>query len=319
MKTAIKIASFALVVAGLALTSCKKKETAPTPANPTEADESGTFAQHSADVNTTNNSTDMSMDDAENVLVSSSIGGHRMASYAGICNAIVDTSQITSLKKIVITYTGTSCDGLRDRSGSITIQLTTGVKWKDVGSVITITYTNFKVITLSNGKSNTLNGVHTITNVTGGIVAHIGITPNPSTIIRKIRANNMSVTFDDGTVRNWSAARKRTWTGSAGIASGLTIEGDTTLSGVPNTEVWGTNRAGNPFTTVMTVPLVVNSTCGWFNPTSGKKTHTFNNRVSTITFGTDASGNVVTTGCPNHYIINWTSLSGVAKSYIGTY
>ena len=316
MKNLIKISSLSLLVVGLIFTSCKKDRAVVTP---DETDESSLFSQHSADVNTSNNSADMSFDDAENALAPSSLSGAKTASYTGICGATVDTTQITTNKKIIITYNGNSCDGLRNRTGVITIQLTKGNKWKDVGSVLTITYANFKVTTLSNGKSHTLNGIHTLTNVSGGLVAHIGVSPNPATIVRKIRANNMSLTFDDGTTRSWSAARKRTWTGNSGIVTSLAISGDTVLTGVANTEVWGTNRAGNPFTTVMNTPLVVNSTCGWFSPVSGMKTHTFNSRVSSITFGTDASGNIVSSGCPNHYIINWTSPSGVAKYYVGTY
>lgn len=317
MKNKLKLASFALLVAGLAFTSCKKdKATTPN----SEADESSTFSQHSSDVNTSNNTADMSMEDAENAIAPSSLSGARVTSlYSNICGANVDTTQITLNKKVVITYTGTSCDGLKTRSGSITVQLTAGNRWKDVGAVLTITYANFKVTTISSGKSTTLNGTHTIKNVTGGIVNHIGLNTNPTTIIRKIRANNMSITFDDGTVRSWSAARKRTWTGSGGSPVSLTIEGDTALAGISNTEVWGTNRAGNAFTTVVNTPLVVNVGCGWWKPVSGMKTHSFNSRVSAITFGTDASGNIVSSGCPNHYIINWTSPTGVAKYYIGTY
>ena len=313
MKSIIKIACMAVAIS---LASCKKdKKTV----DPSETDETAMFAQHSSDQNNTSNVADMSMDDAENALAPSSLSGFKTSTYANLCGAIVDTSLITSQKKIVITYTGTSCDGLRNRSGVITAQLTTGNKWRDVGAVLTITYANFKVTVISSGKSTTLNGIHKITNVTGGVVAHIGLSPNPSTIIRKIRATNMSITFDDGTVRTWSAARQRTWTGSAGIAMSLSISGDTVLSGVSNTEAWGINRAGNPFTTFMNTPIVVNSTCGWFSPVSGKKTHTVNTRVSSITFGTDANGTVVSSGCPNHFIINWTSPMGVAKSYIGSY
>ena len=316
MKNTLKFASLALLVAGLTFTACKKdKATAP----PTEADESGTFAQQSADVNTSNNTADMSFNDAENALAPSSLSGARTSSYTGICGATIDTTNITTLKKVIITYNGLSCDGLRNRTGVITIQLTTGNKWKDVGAVLTLTYSNFKVTTISTGKSHTLNGAHTLKNTSGGLVNHIGVFPNPSTIVRQIRATNMTLTFDDGTVRSWSAARKRTWTGTSGIPTSLTIAGDTVLSGVSNTEAWGTNRAGNAFTTVMSSLITVNSTCGWFSPVSGMKTHVVNSRVSTITFGTDASGNVVSSGCPNHYIINWTSPTGVAKYYIGSY
>ena len=86
-----------------------------------------------------------------------------------------------------------------------------------------------------------------------------------------------------------------------------------------NVETWGVNRAGHSFTTVINTPIVVNSSCGWYAPISGEKTHTVNSRVSTITFGTDANGNIVSSGCPNHYLLNWTTIHGVAKSYVGTY
>lgn len=316
MKKTIKAVSLTLLVVGLTITSCKK--TTPDPITSNDTDESSVFTQHSADVTTSNNTADMSIDDAENAIAPSSLSGHRTVAYAGICGATVDTSQI-SIKQITINYNGNSCDGLRNRTGSVTIKLVNGTYWKDAGAVLSIIYTNFKVTVLSNNKSTTLNGSHFITNVTGGIVAHIGISPNPSTIVRKIRSNNMSITFDDNTVRTWSVARARTWSGSAGVVSGLAISGDTTLSGTANTEVWGTNRAGHAFTTVINSPITVNVSCGWYAPVSGMKTHSFNNRVSTVTFGTDANGNTVSTGCPNHYIINWTSMHGVAKSYIGTY
>ena len=313
MKKTITTIALVILVVGLTITSCKKKKTEETTPVTTQADETSTFSQQSSDVTTANSSADMSMEDAENAIAPSSLSGFRTMAYAGICGATVDTSLI-SIKKITINYNGNSCDGSRFRTGSISLQLVAGTQWKNQNSVLLITYTNFKVTVLSNNKSTTLNGSHYITNVTGGIVAHIGLSPNPSTIVRKIRSNNMNITFDDNTVRTWSVNRTKTWTGNAGSATGLSISADSA-----NVETWGTNRAGNPFTTMINSPIVVNSTCGWFAPVSGKKTHNFNSRISTITFGTDASGNVVTTGCPTHYILNWTSLQGVAKSYVGTY
>ena len=313
MKKTITTIALVILVVGLTITSCKKKKTEETTPVTTQADETSTFSQQSSDVTTANSSADMSMEDAENAIAPSSLSGFRTMAYAGICGATVDTSLI-SIKKITINYNGNSCDGSRFRTGSISVQLVAGTQWKNQNSVLLITYTNFKVTVLANNKSTTLNGSHYITNVTGGIVAHIGLSPNPSTIVRKIRSNNMNITFDDNTVRTWSVNRTKTWTGNAGSATGLSISADSA-----NVETWGTNRAGNPFTTMINSPIVVNSTCGWFAPVSGKKTHNFNSRISTITFGTDASGNVVTTGCPTHYILNWTSLQGVAKSYVGTY
>lgn len=318
MKTTLRLASLAILFVGLSLASCRKdKKTSPDP-TPTEADETNTFVEQSSDENTANSTSDESLDDAENALGASSIGGFKTASgVAPLCGATIDSS-MKATGKIIITYTGTSCDGLRNRSGSITIQVVgyPSVKWKDVGAVTTITYNSFKVTNISSGKSTTLNGMHTITNVSGGLVRSI---TSGTPIIRKIRSTTMSLTFDDGTVRNWSVARKRTWTGALGIPTSLTLSGDTTIGGVANIVTWGTNRKGNAFTTAYTDPIVVKASCGWYSPVSGKKTHTAASRVSSITFGTDASGVPVASGCPNHYIVNWTSPSGVAKSYIGSY
>lgn len=315
MKIFSKTVVLAFAVAGLTFTSCKKDSSN----DPQNADESGMFSQQSGDEHNAATMADMSMDDAEIVMGGSSLS-HKTTSFPGLCNATVDTSYI-STGAVTITYTGTSCDGLRTRSGSITVQLVNypTVHWKDAGAVMTITYTNFKVTSLLTNKSVTLNGTHAITNVSGGLVARIGIAPNPGTITRKIRSNNMSLTFDDGTQRTWSVARRRAWTGTGGVASWLSISGDTTLNSNTNTAEWGINRAGNTFSVVISTPVTVTAACGWYAPTSGVKTHYFNNRMATVTLGTDASGSPMTTGCPNHYKVTWTSLAGVPKVYIGTY
>lgn len=315
MKTFSKTVLLTLAVAGLAFTSCKKDSSN----DPQNADESGMFSQQSGDENNAATMADMSMDDAE-IAMSGSSMSHKTASFPGLCNAIVDTANI-SAGAITITYTGTSCDGLRSRSGSITAQIVNypTVHWKDAGAVMTITYTNFKVTSLITNKSVTLNGTHTITNVTGGLVARIGISPNPSAITRKIRSSNMSLTFDDGTQRTWSVARRRTWTGTSGNATSLTIAGDTNVNSNPNTAEWGINRAGNAFSTAFSTPVTLTSACGWYAPTGGVKMHCFNSRTATVTFGTDANGNPSPSGCPNHYKISWTSLAGAQKTYIGTY
>lgn len=317
MKILFRTASLAVVMAGLTLTSCKKDKTDTTPQT---ADETSVFSQQANDEATTNTSADMSLDDAEATLSATTLSGFKTSSIPGLCNATVDSTQKSS-GIITINYNGNSCDGLRSRTGSIVLHLANypTTKWKDAGAELSITYNNFKVTVNATGKSNTLNGTHTIINVSGGIVAHIGVSPNPTTIVRKIRSSNMTLTFDDGTQRTWSVARQRTWTGSGGVVTGLSIAGDTTINSNANTVVWGTNRAGNSFSTVINTPVTVGSTCGWYAPTAGVKTHYFNNRVATVTFGTDANGNVVTTGCPNHYRINWTSLAGVPKTYVGTY
>jgi hypothetical protein len=321
MKKIIKVASFTILVVGLAMSSCKKKSKAEEPEPTPDPDETAVFNEQSSDVSTQDNTMDLAMEDAEYAMSPSSMAGKGTAVTAyTLCNATIDTTQI-GVKKITITYNGNSCDNGRNRSGNIVIQLVNGTKWADAGAVLKITYNNFKVTRLSNNKSMTFNGTHFITNYSGGIVTRIGFgSTNTTTIIRRLRGFNLNITFDDGTTRTWSVARTRTWTGANGIATSLTIAGDTSMAGVNFTEVWGTNRAGKIFTTVANTPIYFTKSCGWFLPIAGKRTHTVNGRVSTLTFGLDANGAPgAPASCPNHYLVTWTSALGVYKTYLGTY
>lgn len=315
MKTLfLKSVSSLLLLAAIGFSACNKKDD--DKVDPT--DDTLVWNQQANDEQQAYTQADMSMDDAESILASSSLSGFKTTSLP--CNATIDSSQIAT-GLITITYSGPSCDGLRSRTGSISILIQNypTVKWKDVGAVAVISFNNFRVTRLSTNKSITLNGAHQVTNVSGGLLRNIGQGGTPGTLVRKIRSSNMVLTFDSGVQRTWSVARRRTWTGASGIPTGLSLSGDTTINGNANTAVWGINRSGNPFITTIGTPVVVNSGCGWYAPVSGYKTHYIGSRNFSVTFGTDSNGNPGGSACPGYYKINWTTVSGQARSYVAQY
>ena len=219
-------------------------------------------------------------------------------------------------RTITITYNGTNCLGNRTRTGVIVISMAQNVRWKNAGAILNVTFQNFKVTRLLDNKSITLNGTQTYTNVSGGLLINL---PTLNTITHTITSSNMSVTFDNGSQRNWQVARQRVFTYNNGIV--VTINGmhtDGTITGIAE---WGTNRFGHAFITAITQPLVLRQDCN-FRLVSGKVHHVSSNVFdATVTFGLDAAGNP--TGCPglgNYYMkIEWTGLLGVAHTAILPY
>lgn len=114
-----------------------------------------------------------------------------------LCGVTIDSSQL-SQKILFFNFDGiTPCfSPSRTRSGQIKVQLTTGTNWHLAGSVLTITYNNFKITRLSDNKTITFNGVKTLTNVNG----HNWLTflAGTSSFKYQSRAFNVNVAYDDG-------------------------------------------------------------------------------------------------------------------------
>lgn len=312
-----KTMKFILVVAtiGLTFTACKKNEEV-NPANPDDTAQQALSASDQTRMETESNN---SMDEVSSIV--DGISNVKSMQTLG-CNVTVDSSNAAT-GLIVLTFNGTSCDGLRNRTGVINIQLPynsntqTVTKWHEAGCTLTLTYVNFVVTRLSDNKSLTINGTHSVTNVNGGRLAEI---TSGSPIVHKVRAN-MQLTFDDGTTRTWGAARTRTFTLTNNILS-TSVVGDTAVSGYSDVAEWGTNRAGESFVCSITTPVVVNlagSTC-LHKPLSGVRVHHRLTHEITVTFGVDANGNAVTNGdCPYGFKANWVNAHGVAKQVIKPY
>jgi hypothetical protein len=232
--------------------------------------------------------------DTDVALESSSSFSGRMENELGF-GATISYDTTGSVKKLTITYSGDDSVHSKTRSGSVLISIPAGVHWKDAGAAVTITYNNLKIVRKADNKSITINGTHTLTNVSGGLVRNL---PNSQEIVHTLTSDNMSITFDDGTQRTWKVAHKRVFSYSGGLViatTGMHTEGTET-----RIAEWGTDRFGHTFTTAITEPLRIKQDCN-FRLTSGQVTHATSGITATVTFGLNADG--IATTCPGtgHY------------------
>ena len=231
------------------------------------------------------------------------------------CNATVTYDTANSVRTWTITYNGLNCAGTRTRTGVVTASIPAGVRWKDAGAQITVSYVNLKITRVSDGKSITVNGNIVITNVSGGLLRNLATN---SPITHTISSSNMSITFDNGSQRTWSIAKQRVFTYNNGMV--ITTTGTHTDGATTGISEWGTNRFGNPFVTQITSPMVIRQDCN-FRLTSGAIKHSRLVRTVDVTFGLDANGNP--TSCPgtgNYYMkIVWTNASGTTVTLIRPY
>ena len=312
-KTMLGIALFSIIVTG-----CKKDNTEVT------TDETSEQVINASDERTMSSEMDNSEDDANRLMLH--YPSFRGMGWLGVvsgnhipCNASIDSSLI-SQGKLTITFNGNSCDNKRLRSGVVILQLpynsvtNTVTPWSTANCMLTVTFVNYTVTNLSNNKSIVVNGTKYITNVNGGLVDDANSFSSP--IVHHI-TGTMQITFDNGTNRNWSIDRTRTITRSNAITT-VTITGNATQNGFSNVSIWGTNRNGNNFTVSIPTPIVMNSTCD-FHPISGVRVHHGVVRELTVTFGVDASGNAVSSGCPYGYRLDWINKKGVAKQTVIAY
>lgn len=317
-KKSIVKSIIAIVFAAFIITGCKKNENpAPTPTPITQATPNGSASQQTqkaSDQNTFENESNRAMDDATNAMQNCS----KTRAVEAVCNMTVDTS-LAAQGKITLNYSGNDCLNLTSRTGSIVIQLpynlNTLTTWTTLGATAVLTFNNYKVTRLSDNKSLTFNGFHSIKNVNGGGMIQLLM---GNTIIHQIRAN-MVITFDDGTTRTWMVAKTRTFTNTLGLIKN-TIAGDTTFGTYSHAAVWGTNRLGQPFTVDFPTAVTYNmsgSTC-LYRPLVGVVIHYTTAFTLTITYGVDLNGNTAI-GCPFGYKFNWIDGQGTAQQVILPY
>lgn len=249
----------------------------------------------------------------ENVIAVS--GGNLVNHFINPCNTTITYDTLNAARTITFTYTGLNCIGTFSRTGSVTISIPAGDKWKDVGAKLTINYNAVKVTRIATNKSITINGTTVVTNVTGGLLYQL---PTIGTVTHTIASGGMSITFDDNTQRTWQIAKKRVFTYNNGIV--ITTTGTYTDGNTTGISEWGTNRLGNAFATQIAAPLVIRQDCN-FRLTSGQVKHTKLLRSVEVTFGLDSSGNPTT--CPGagvYYMkIVWTNALGISTTVIVAY
>ncbi len=324
MKKIIRISGAAILMLSAAaiISSCNKnRDTTTTP------DDTATQTQNASDEARVNNELENATGDANTALSSTSSVSGRLSGMEGTLSLPCDVKlRVDSVNGILtLTYDDTVyCNGVNWRSGTIQIQLLNykaGWKWRTPGATVQLTFNNYMVKRHSDSKTITFNGTKTIENVNGGLLRDL---PSPdSTIVHKIRANNLTITFDDGTQRKWSVARTKTWRYMSSLqAYQISVSGDTTFGGLHNVVMWGTTRLNSSFNLQFTSPIVSNSVCGWYRPTSGVAVLSGISNSISETFGVNQDGTAYTgsTACGAYgYKFNWTNAAGAARQVVLPY
>jgi hypothetical protein len=237
-------------------------------------------------------------------------GGGSLVLDLSICDATVTTDTSNGLRQIIITYNGLNCWGNRTRTGVVVISIPVGVRWRDSGAVVTVSIQNLKITRIRDNKTITLNGTYTYTNVTGGLLRDLATL---GTITHTIAADSVTIEFADSATRIWSVAKQRVFTYNDGVV--VTTTGTHSDGTNNDVAIWGINRFGNSFETLITQPMVIEQSCD-YRLTSGQ-TETIRPALTlTITYGLDSNGDP--TGCPGngyYYFKAVWVLTGSGKTY----
>jgi hypothetical protein len=317
-KTIISIST--LFIAGsMIFSACKKDTVDPTPAATTtnaSVDSQQAQSANATDVNNTDSQINSALDDVNAMAAGSSsarLDGSNL--FCGVSK--IDSSEVTisgvGTKIITYTYDGTSNCGKRTwtRSGKVIVTLIGGKHFRDQGAMWTVSFAGYRTNTKD---SNTiqLDGLHTVTNVSGGLPKLVYKSDAINPVIHKVRSENMTITYSDNSTRTWSVARQLSYGYSAGNGASLTISGDTTVNGTSGIVMWGTNRFGHTFTTQIKTPIVTSSDCFWF-PSQGERLHIVTDPATSKFVSTDET--FINGGkCATGYTITFTKLNGTTKT-----
>ena len=320
----------AVALSGLLFTACKKSNN-----NSSGGTSDQDLQTQSDDETRVSTETDAAFDDVNTVMVSQPAvtgaseapalrfgvtvnGGNSDTVQSAICDAVVTVDTVDNPRTITITYNGSNCKLTRVRTGSVVVSIQKGTIWSQAGAHVTVTFNNLKIVRVLDGKSITLNGTHTYTNVSGGSL--LSLSANSTTpIVHTITSSDMSITFDNGSKRSWSIARQRSFTYSGGIVITETgMHADGNMTGISE---WGTNRFGNSFETQISQPLVVAQGCAW-QMTAGQVVLTNPAGSITVTFGLNSTGQQ--TGCPigsgtYYFQLVWAGAGGKTYTFILPY
>jgi hypothetical protein len=313
-KTISYLSVVAILSIGLFYSSCKKSDVSKNGNTTSETE----LTTQSDDQERFTNETDAVTDDANAALENSGISNlgetPQTPQLPNVCDYTVAVDTVATPRTITITYTGTGCLGNRTRTGKVVISFTPNFRWAQAGSSYTVSYQNLKITRISDSKAITLNGSKTITNISGGRLRNLAT--RGAAIIHEITSDGMSITFDNGTQRQWKIAKRRTFTYDNGIVIAISGVG-TASAGLAE---WGINRFDKEFTNSILEPLVIKQSCD-FRLVSGKAMHKVGAFSSTITFGLDAAGSPLTTCASGsfYYKAVWEGVSSNTYTVIAPY
>ncbi|GAB4093495.1 hypothetical protein [Flaviaesturariibacter terrae] len=311
----IRNLAFAATAAALTLTACKKNSSKED--NETRITEQ--LTQHSDDQSRVSNDFE-DVDNDINATVESNNAFGRVDNSSRTlslpCDATVSFDSTSTERRMILTFTGDTCHPYRTRVGTIYVSQPRQQRWGQPGATLRDSIVNLRITRRSDNRSITVNGTRTHTNVSGGRLFNM---PVGATIVHTVDAS-MTITFDDGSQRQWQMARKRTYTHPTMAALNIAISGNHSDGSVTDIAEWGTNRYGNAFTTRITTPLRLRSECN-FRVGEGQVLHTGLAHSLQVTYGLDANGNP--TGCPGtaayYYKAVWTNAAGNSVTVIRPY
>ncbi|MBS1669465.1 MAG: hypothetical protein JST58_18985 [Bacteroidetes bacterium] len=233
-----------------------------------------------------------------------------------ICDASITYDTTSTTKTITIVYNGLNCHGNRTRTGTVIISVPKDQHWKDAGAVVNVQIQALKITRNKDGKSILINGSKTITNTSGGLLVDLA---SLQTITHDFQ-DSLTVTFNNGSSRNWQTSVRRAFTYNDGIV--VTTTGTHSDGTHNNIASWGTNRFGVNFTNMITSPRVVEQSCDMRLVSGQDSIVRSDNITSVITYGLDSNGNPVTS-CPSSYFyakLVWTNgNNGKVYTYIYPY
>ncbi len=196
----------------------------------------------------------------------------RLENVLGGCT-IVTIDTVNSPRSVTINFGTTNClcGDNRYRRGKI-LATWTG-KYRDAGTVVTITYDNYFV------NDNQIKGTHKTTNMGLNTANHL---------VYKIEVNGSIVKASNGGTITWVSTRNREWVDGANTP--LNILDDTySITGSAS----GTIASGDSYTITITQALVRKMSCYWFE--SGKLDVTPTGRLTrSLDYGSSGCDNKAT-------------------------
>jgi len=307
-RSILKLSALALC-ASIIFTSCKKDKDVVTP--PPAEDNSA--VNHAGDEAAVNEESDQIADDGGGAMEAA--GSNARTGRQMMCGA--DSVVVSSTSKFAtIYYNNTpSCDGKRLRTGMVTVELSLQTSWKTAGAVITINTVGLRIMRKNDGKSFVIKGKHIVKNISGGTLVDLD-KGTITSLVNEIKAEGMSITFDNGAARSWEANRKRTITKNSDGVS-VKVEGILGANGLAAT---GINKNGDAFTTTINEALIANS-CNiddkkpkW-NVLSGMKTHTIAGKTVIVTYGYSAAKVKVGSCDANTIKVNYEGPKGSTEGF----
>lgn len=215
-----------LIIAGFAVSSCKKK---------TED-----LQQTAKD----NSIAESAFNDIYNQVESSYYSSTQNKNLTSTCAIVtIDKPDTTNFPKLITIDFGTGCTDNWGvvRSGKIIANITG--KYRESGTVITVTLENFT----RNG--NAITGKKTITNNGPNSAGHVIFT---------INVNDASITTDKGTI-SWSSGRQREWISGFDTKWPNVSDDEFLITG----SVAGVNSLDREFSIEITTALDIKRNCKW--------------------------------------------------------